>query len=78
MKTMTVATVAGGLVAASIPLAGSASAYCYDPDCVPYAARTVVQGAVWAPASPLIGVPVQCDDVGGGALTWAHRADTPG
>jgi hypothetical protein len=56
MKTMTVTTVAGGLVAASITLAGTASAYCYDPDCVPNVTRNVVQGAVWAPAGPLIGV----------------------
>jgi hypothetical protein len=59
MKTMTVTTVAGGLVAASITLAGTASAYCYDPDCVPNVTTNAVQGdttGVWAPAGPLIGV----------------------
>jgi hypothetical protein len=28
-------------------------------------------------AQESFGVPVQCDDIGG-ALKWAHRADTPG
>jgi hypothetical protein len=123
MKTIAAPVIASGPMAASIPLAGSASAYCDSADCVPNVARNVAQGApcvphkafdlgldsgggtfvcnttgVWAPVGPLIGVhnvavpcpalnvsaqgsdgvPFQCVDMGGGALRWAHRPDTPG
>jgi hypothetical protein len=38
-----------GLVAAAIPLAGSASAVCYSADCVPNVARNVVPNSPCVP-----------------------------
>ncbi len=38
-----------GLIAAAIPLAGQASAFCDGPDCVPNVAQNVVQGAPCVP-----------------------------
>ena len=49
MKAITVAMIASGLVAASISLPGTASAYCDAADCVPNVARNVAQGAPCAP-----------------------------
>jgi hypothetical protein len=49
-KTFATSALVCGLVAAAIPLAGRASAYCDSVDCVPNVARGVAAGAPCTPA----------------------------
>ena len=49
MRTIAIPMIACGLAAASIPLAGTASAVCDAPDCVPNITRDVLQGAPCVP-----------------------------
>jgi hypothetical protein len=48
-KIIAAPVVACGLITATIPLAGEASAYCDSADCVPNVARNVVEGAPCVP-----------------------------
>jgi hypothetical protein len=48
-KIIAAPVVACGLLSASIPFAGEASAYCDSADCVPNVARNVAEGAPCAP-----------------------------
>lgn len=48
MKTIAIPMIASGLVAASIPLAGTASAYCDTADCVPNVTANVAGRALLA------------------------------
>lgn len=49
-KTLAASALTCGLIAAAIPLAGEASAFCDAADCVPNVARNVVAGAPCTPA----------------------------
>jgi hypothetical protein len=53
-KLIAVPTIACGLIAAAIPLAGEASAACDAVDCVPNVARNVVAGAPCAPSPSFV------------------------
>jgi hypothetical protein len=53
-KVIAVATIACGLIAAAVPLAGESTAACDAADCVPNVARNVVAGAPCTPSPSFV------------------------